>query len=302
MQGGGDAHGHDLLQHRPRHAQRPQLQTDAALGAQQHPHRQQGGHRLGDDGGVGHALYAHAELQHEQQVKSGIQHGGHQQEVEGTPGVAHRPEDAGAHVVDQQSHDAGKVDGQVGGLLRRHLRRGLHQAQHQGRHENAGCGEHDAQQERQHHGGVHRLPHLFLPLGAVILADDHARAAGQPQKEADQHVDDGRDGAHGGECLVADEVAHHPCVHHVVQLLEQVAHHQGQGKVDEMLRDAALCHVHVIAGRAVVGMERQMQMSGMAHGGVYSLCYHRLTRADTVLTGRNAPHLPAMGFRVILGF
>ena len=177
--------------------------------------------------------------------------------------------------------DAGKVDGQVGGLLRRHLRRGLHQAQHQGRHENAGCGEHDAQQERQHHGGVHRLPHLFLPLGAVILADDHARAAGEAKEKADQRIDHRPYRAHGGKRLVADVVAHHPGIHHVVELLKKIAHHQRQGKVDQMLCDAALRHVHVITGGAVVGVEVQMQMAGMAHGG--SPCNILLYRNFTII-------------------
>ena len=115
------------------------------------------------------------------------------------------------------------------------------------------------------------LLHLIVALGAVILADDHARAAGQPQKEADKRVDDGRDGAHGGKRLVADIVAHHPGVHHVVQLLEQVAHHQRQGEIDQMLRDAALGHVHIVPHRAVVGVEGQVQVSGMAHGIDFSL-------------------------------
>ncbi len=160
-----------------------------AVVAHQHPDGQRGGHRLGDDGGVGHALHAHAEFQHEQQIQHRVHHGGHQQEVEGAAGIAHGAEDAGAHVVEQQSHDAGEVDGQIGRLVRSHLRGGLHQAEHQRRHGDAGGGEHHAHQQRQQHGGVDRLVDLFLPAGAVILADDHAGTAGQSQEKADERVD-----------------------------------------------------------------------------------------------------------------
>ena len=107
------------------------------------------------------------------------------------------------------------------------------------------------------------LADLFRAVGAVVLADDHAGTAGHPQKEADERIDDGRYRSHGGEGLVADEVAHHPCVHHVVQLLEQIARQQRQGKADEVPRGVALRHVHIVAGvmpRMVVQMEVEVML------------------------------------------
>ncbi len=77
----------------------------------------------------------------------------------------------------------------------------------------------------------------------------------------------GPHGAHGGKRLVADVVAHHPGVHHVVELLEQVARQQRQGKIDEMPRGAALGHVHVIpgaVGRVVMQMESGMMLHGLS--------------------------------------
>ena len=74
---------------------------------------------------------------------------------------------------------------------------------------------------------------------AVVLADDHAGAAGKAQKAADEHIDDGAHRTYSGEGLVGDKIAHHPCIHHVVQLLKEVADHERQGKVDDQTRDIA---------------------------------------------------------------
>ena len=67
---------------------------------------------------------------------------------------------------------------------------------------------------------------------AVVLADDHAGAAGKAQKAADEHIDDGGDGTNGGEGLITDEVAHYPCVYGVVKLLKDVARQKGEGEHD----------------------------------------------------------------------
>ena len=91
---------------------------------------------------------------------------------------------------------------------------------------------------------VDGLTHLLLLFGAVVLGDDHARAAGQPQKEADQHVDNGGNGAHSGVGLVAHIPAHHPQVHRVVELLKEVPQQQWNGKADQMAHHAALGHIH----------------------------------------------------------
>ena len=216
LQRGGDAHSHDLLQHIPMDAQLPQRQLHAAVIAHQHRDGQHSGHRLRDDGGVGHALHAHAEFQHEQQIQRRIHPGGHQQKIEGPPRVAHRPQNTGAHVVQQKPHDPGEVDGQINRLIRRHLRRRFHQLQHQRRHGDTHAGEYHTHDNGEQHGGVDGLVYLLRPVSAVVLADDHTGTAGHPQKKANKRVDDRRHRSHGGERFIADEVAYHPGVHHVV--------------------------------------------------------------------------------------
>lgn len=144
MQRGGDAYHHDLLQHQPCDAQRFHFQPDGALRPHKGDDRQHGGDALGDDGGVGHALHAHVELEDEQQIQHRVQHRRHQQEVERPPRVAYRPQYTGAHVVDQQPHHTGKVDGEVRPLFRHYLCRRFHEAHHGGDHGDTGEGEHHA--------------------------------------------------------------------------------------------------------------------------------------------------------------
>ena len=245
MQSRRDAYLHDLAQHVPMDPQPPQLQAHTAVRPQQHCQHQHRRRRLGDDGGPGNACNAHAEADHEHQVQHRVQPRRHHQKVEGTPGVAHCPENAGAHVVDEQPRNAGKIDGQIGRGLRQHLRRGVHQGQH-GRDQGQTQGrERPAQHQRQHHGRVDGVPDSVRLMGPVILTDDHACAAGQAHEKANEHIDDGPHSAHGGERLVGHEVAHHPGVHHVVQLLKHVAGQQRQGELHQVAGDAALGHVHV---------------------------------------------------------
>ena len=114
-----------------------------------------------------------AEHQHQQQIQHDVAPGGGDEEVQGPAGVPHRPENAGAHVIDQQARDAGKIDGQIRRGLRQHLRRGVHQVQHGWDQSQAQGRERRAQHQGQHHGRVDGIPDLFGPVGPVVLADDH---------------------------------------------------------------------------------------------------------------------------------
>ena len=261
LQGGGQPHLQDPLQQIHVDGQLPGLQPDAGVIPQQDEEHQQGGHALGDDGGQGHAPHAHVEPQDEEEVQHGIQPGGDNEKVEGAAAVSHGPEDGGAHIVNEQAHDAGEVDGEIGGGLRHDLRRRIHEAQQNGGQGQTDAGEGHAHDQRDEDGGVDGLGDLVVPLGAVILADDHAGAAAQPHEKADEHVDDGRHAAHGGKGLVGHVVAHHPGVHHIVELLKHVARQQGQSKQDQVPRDAACGHIHVVAaGWGPVQSDRQLSV------------------------------------------
>ena len=113
---------------------------------------------------------------------------------------------------------------------------GLHQGQGQGRDGDGG----------DHKGGVdgvHRVPDPVQLPGAVKLGDDHRAAVGEAHEQGCEHEDDGKAHAHRRQGGVAGVVAHHPAVHHVVELLEKAARQQGQGKIENMSGGAAHRHV-----------------------------------------------------------
>ena len=92
------------------------------------------------------------------------------------------------------------------------------------------------------------FPDLVVPSCAVVLADDHTCTGGKTQEEADEHIDDGADGAHRGVSGVADIVAYHPGVNGVIQLLEQISDEQRNSKGDDMAENIAFGHIYIPAG------------------------------------------------------
>ena len=79
--------------------------------------------------------------------------------------------------------------------------------------------------------------------GAVELGNDHRAAVGEAHKQRGKHEDDGKAHAYRRQGGVSGVIAHHPTVHHVVELLEKAACQQGQGKVKNVSGGTAHRHV-----------------------------------------------------------
>ena len=272
LDGGGDAHPEDLLQHIPVELQFLRLQLDAFVGSEKGDENQNGGGSLSDDGCQSNTPDTHVKDQNEHQIQNGIHDGADHKEVEGPLRVAHGPQDSGTDVVEHQAHDAAEVNTQVGGGFRQNIGGGVHQPEHERCHGQTDAGEQNAQNEGHGQGGVDGAAHILVALGTVVLADDDTGTGGQTHKEADEHVHDGADGAHGGVGLVADIAAHHPGVHHVVHLLENIACQQGEGEGDQMLCDVALSHIHILAPFG--GQDARAAESFGSHGHDPFLCLH----------------------------
>ena len=90
---------------------------------------------------------------------------------------------------------------------------------------------------------------VFLVLGAVVFGDQHAGAQGGALQQTDDHKDQVGRGADGGQGLFADEVADDQRVGGVVELLEQIAQEDRNGKGYQPLPDGALQHGSVVAKR-----------------------------------------------------
>ena len=161
-------------------------------------------------------------------VQDNVEDAGEGEEEKRQQRVADRPQDAAAHVVDEQSRDPHEVDVQVGDGFGKDVRRRGHQAQHRADHADPDPGKEDADHEGRGHGGLYGRVQAVHLSGTEIVADDHAGADGEPVEEKDEHVDDHRGGAHGGQCLGADKIADDDDINGIVEHLKDVAHHQGQ--------------------------------------------------------------------------
>ena len=275
LDGRGQAHGEHPLQDRAVDAQVPPDQAVDVLSAGQQPERQHGRDQLGEDRGVGDARDARLQAEDEGQVQYDVQHAGQDQEHQRAGGIAHGPEDAAAHVVDQQAGEAQEVDAQVGDGVLEHVVGGGHQPQHRAHAGQPNGGEQGAEHEREGHGGLDGVVQALHVPRAEVLGDDHARASGEAVEEEHQHVDDHRGGAHGGEGLLAHEVAHDDAVHGVVQHLEDVPQHQRQGEQQDLADDGAAGHVACGAGGDSLHFKGPfLGASGQAVDIDYSISYN----------------------------
>ena len=118
LQAGGKAYLHNLAQLRAPHLHGTQVEADVAFLVGQNPYYTAGRHKVGADGGDGHAVHAHIAHQHKEEVEDDVHHAADAQPVEGPFGVAGRPQDGVAEVVDHHRGEAQSVDAQVlGGVV-----------------------------------------------------------------------------------------------------------------------------------------------------------------------------------------
>ena len=166
-----------------------------ALGAHEGDHHQHRRQHLGSHGGNGHTQHPQRNDHHQQQIQHDVAQRGGNEEVQGPAGIPHRPEHAGAHVVDHVGDHAQEVDPLIEDGPRQGVGGGFHGPEGPGRQHKAHHGKDRPNNDRQKHGGVD-APVDLLPLaGAVSLGDDHHRAGGQAGENAHGQVDDDAGGA-----------------------------------------------------------------------------------------------------------
>ena len=196
---------------------------------------------LAQDGGHSRAHHAHLEGYHKEKIQRHVQQGAENQEVERPLGVAHRPQNAGAHVVHQIEHHAGEINPDIGQGVVHNLLGGTHNSQGNGRKQQAHNRKQQAAGNAQRHRGVYGQACLSGTPGPVILGDNDRRAGGKAHEKAGEQVQNGAGGAaHGGQGLFAHKLAHHHGVHRVVQLLEECPQHNGEKEDEELFPDDAL--------------------------------------------------------------
>ena len=207
------------------------------------PDAEQPAARLSNDGTQRHAQHPHGESQHKQQIQKNVQNGGHHQEQQGGGAVAHAVEDTGVEVIADVADQSGAYHQQVSPGLRPrgriHPQHGHQGTDQQQRNDRDG-------QDTADKGGIQAVdgvPHSFRLPCAERLGDDHRAAGGNAGEQGGEQEDHRESHAYGGQSRVADIVAHHPAVYHIVKLLQKVPCQQRQGKPHDMAESAALRHV-----------------------------------------------------------
>ena len=204
-------------------------------------HDQCRAHDLRKGGRGSRALDAPAEDKDEEEVERNIRHDADEQVVERTLGVAHRAQDAAAHVVEHGRHHAKEEDAQIGGGGVERFGRGLHPHEKLPRRGDADDGEDKAADHRKEHSGADAATHALRVPRAEVLRDDDARAGRECNESVDEQVGDtGRRAADRGERGLAERAADDDSVGGVVELLEQRAEHDRQREEQHPLPDAAL--------------------------------------------------------------
>ena len=248
----GHANPKDLLQFPHADAQLPPADAVGALLAGQRHQHQQRRQSLGQNRGHCHTPHAHVKIYHKHQVEHRVDERGKHQEVQRSAGIPHRAENAAAHVVDQQSRHAGKVDGQISPGVGQHILRGVHHGQHGVNQQKPRGRGQQAQDKGDADGGMHRVMQPLVVVGAIGLGNHHAGAGGQSRAQAHHHVDNAARAAHGSQGLLAHKPADHQRIHRVIQLLEQKPDGHRHRKCHKLLPDDALRHIRVPAAHCTV--------------------------------------------------
>ena len=207
-----------------------------------------GGNRLGDHRGQRRAGDAQGERHDKQQVKEDVEHAGDHQKIQRGAAVAHRPKDAGKHVVADGGKHARVDNGDIGVCVLEDGGRRVHK-----RHQRAQKAKGQQGQQRGH-AGVEQdhardgLAHAAQVARAKALGNDDGVAVVERPGKVDNQGIEGCGCADGGNRLIAQPVAHHHRIHHAVYLLEDVADKQRHRKPQDEGKRIALRHIEHAGG------------------------------------------------------
>ena len=140
-----------------------------------------------------------------------------------------------------------EVDGEVYALLVGDLCRGLEDLEHQRNQRHSKQCQYNAHDQCDCHKCVCGLADILLVSGSEVVRDYDACAGRESHEEADDQIRHRGEGSHCGEGVLAHEVSDNPCVHCVVELLEQHPQKDGHSKIDYLRDNGPAGHVHISA-------------------------------------------------------
>ena len=187
----------------------------------------QAGDALGNHRGPGGPRHPHGDDHNQEQVQGDVQQGGDHQENHRRAAVPQGPQQACQHVVQHNGGDAQENHHDVAVGVVEDVRGGVHPLQNgpaQGHGENR---DHQGEPAGQPQDVAHKALEVLKVLGAVALGHRDGEPGADAGAEAQNQEVDRAGGAHRRQGPCAQEAPHDDGVHHGVELLEQVAEHQG---------------------------------------------------------------------------
>ena len=201
---------------------------------------------LGNDSGHGRSLDPHADDGDEHEVQRHIQARGDQQKDQRHETVADGPEQACTEVVRKHDQHAHVNDEDIAVGLFQDLRRGVQQHQQRVQAHKACQRDAEGGQKSDDERARHGLLEQVLVLGPVGARCNDGKAVANTNAESDQKLVDRAAGANGGQCRVAQHIAHDHGVHGIIQLLEQVGNKNGEHEDEQALENGAVHQVHIL--------------------------------------------------------
>ena len=198
---------------------------------------------LGEHRGQGRPLDPHGQGDHEEQVQADVQHHGNPQKEQGGGGVAHRAQEVGEEVIEEGGKDPPEDPEEIGpgeaGDVPRNAEKdqdGLY-----GQVDRQVQGQGDGPDEEEGLKDAVAQPGRVPP--AKLDGEVDAAAHAQPQKDGGEKGHQSVGGPHRSQGPLPDELPHHPGVGQIVQLLQEVAQDQGEGKPQQAPGNAPLGQV-----------------------------------------------------------
>ena len=221
-----------------------------------------------------HVLY-------QQQVKAHIESGGYQQETQGGNRVTETAQNAGEHIVEEETYNADKIDIQILGAP---FKNGIGSFQH-GEHRpgDQRADDHDGKGSKGGKGNaVADGKGKPLPiLGAEALRDHNARTCGYTHKQCQQQVENGHGGTDCGQRQVALVDTDNDRIGGIVELLGKVAQKHGNGKFQYSFPWGAKGHI--------LGREQFFQFHRYMHPRSFSSFSHSIIEEKREKSNKKPP-------------
>ena len=204
---------------------------------------EKGGDCLGQDRRQGGSVNPHPEADDEKGIQKNVESRGEDQEKEGSPAVAHRPQKRGEQVVE---HGGGKPpadDHHVFLRVREDIRGRVHGDQEPGDQHEAGQGQKGGKDHGEHDAAGDTDPDSVPVAGAEALGCQNGEAGGQPHGKSEQQKRDRACRPDSSKCRGAKITAHNDGVRHIIELLKNISDKKGKGKTQDDGQDVSLGHI-----------------------------------------------------------